>query len=49
MKALISINKIYLDAKMLDIQQVNINGKNTQFIYKQLVVKELGDQLEILT
>ncbi|CAD8138978.1 unnamed protein product [Paramecium pentaurelia] len=49
MKAIKQINKVYLDTKMLDVQQVKVDGQNTQFNYKQLVVKELGDQLEILT
>ncbi|CAK94779.1 unnamed protein product (macronuclear) [Paramecium tetraurelia] len=49
MKAIKSVNKIQLDAKMLSIKGVKVNDQETQFHYKELVVKELGDQLEIFT
>ncbi|CAD8135933.1 unnamed protein product [Paramecium octaurelia] len=49
MKAIQSVNKIQLDAKMLSIKVVKVNDQETQFHVKESVVKELGDQLEIFT
>ncbi|CAD8143144.1 unnamed protein product [Paramecium octaurelia] len=49
MKAVKDINKVLLDTKLLNVQKVSVNNEDTQFNYKQQVVNDLGDQLEIIT
>ncbi|CAD8054730.1 unnamed protein product [Paramecium sonneborni] len=49
MKAINDIVKVQLDAKMLNVLQVKVNNEDTTFNYRQQLVQELGDQLEITT